>query len=131
MDLETVATSRRLRFTKLEDGEAVIPLRGFKKSARYPSNGPHAGIWDHDHWYALVPCKLTNRCAGSALSHDTTLTPVISDGAVIMLGPQDAILSLITKGPKTFRCFTRRKLSPDHAAKLSQANSNYRFSASE
>lgn len=127
MDLETAATTHRLRTIRLEDGEACIPLHGRKKNARYDSNNPHAGIWGANLWYALVESKQPKRAAGAALAFDTTLTPQITDNACLMFGTPTQILALITTGPKPFRAMRKRSLSPEHAAKLAEANKPHRF----
>jgi hypothetical protein len=130
MSLETVATKLRLRTMRLEDGEVVVPLRGWKKSLRFDSNNPHAGEWGQGIWYALIPCKRPGIIAGSVLAHNTELDPKTTDDAVLIHGSPGAIIELITKGPKKFRAMTQRRLSPEHAAKVAEATKKYRFTAS-
>lgn len=127
MDLETAAKEHRLKIMRLEDGEVVIPLRGWKKKARHGSDNPHCGIWGANLWYVLIEAKQPNRPAGAALAFDTTLTPKTTDNACMVFGSASQILSLVTKGPKPFRAMKRRVLSASHAEKLAQANKQHRF----
>ena len=66
--------SEGLRTMKLEDGENVVMLYGArKKSDKWRSDQPHAGMWGKEIAYALVPSDKPGWKTNAALRFDPTL----------------------------------------------------------
>lgn len=106
----------RFRTARLEDGEVVIRLRG--KGGRYPSDQPHAGVWSRSEMYILVPSSQPDRRVVQALAMFPVLRSQSGEDAVLLIGADDVILTLISTGPSW--CRARVRKAPETASHLSK-----------
>ena len=113
--------SEGLRTMKLEDGENVVMLYGArKKSDKWRSDHPHAGMWGKEIAYVLVPCSMPGRRAAAALQFDPTLQDRSDDASCVVMGSVEAISRLIRTGPRAFRARRPRAVSSAQARMLAE-----------
>lgn len=103
------AALRRWRVSKLEDGEAVVQIRGWRRSARWPSQNPHAGTWSSMLWYLYLPRRAKNRARVAA---QYGLEDRSGDSEVLLTGAPDSMLTLLVDGPSWARARVRRTGRP-------------------
>lgn len=100
---------------RLEDGEQVVRLRGGRGKRQWNSDRPHAGLWGQNLAYVLIP-GLGQRSATTrsrlAQERYPDLQNRSGEGEVLLIGPVDRILELVTKGPLWCRAIPSRKGQP-------------------
>jgi hypothetical protein len=107
----------RFREMTLEDGERVQRLRGGRGVPGWKSNRPHWGTWGPGVEYVLVPSSQPRRRARVAMAQFPGLTNRSSDAEVLLLGPPEVILRLVTQGPTWCRALVRASLSDEERAR--------------
>lgn len=91
------------RQAKLEDGEPVVMIRGWKKNGQ-PSDQPHGGMWGKDCAYILVPdVTRISRAMREAMAMCPGLKNRSGDSDFMLHGSVGEIAALMARGPSMLR----------------------------